>query len=147
VTTAPVAAMSVRCRDTMTPVEIGPELGDLSDREIALVQDARSDDVAFVWVLIHLGLRGNPPSHPDWRPGPNEIESAFATLERLERRGLVEVGRVEHIDGGAPGRVTAVRHVAEPLAVVRERVEEAVALASAPMDWEFSCWVVATPGV
>jgi len=36
---------------------------------------------------------------------------------------------------------------AEPLAVVRERVEEAVALASAPMDWEFSCWVVATPGV
>ena len=139
--------MSLRCRDTMTPVEISPGLGDLSDHEIALVQDARSDDVAFVWVLIHLGLRVNPPSRPDWRPDPSEIESAFATLERLASRGLVEVGRVEHIDGGAPGHVASVRHVAEPLAVVGERVEEAVALASGPTDWEFSCWVVAKPGV
>jgi hypothetical protein len=46
------------------------------------------------------------------------------------------VGRVEHIDD-----------VTEPLAVVRERVEEAVAVTSAPMDWEFSCWAVATPGL
>lgn len=136
--------MSVPCRDTMTPVDRSPELADLSDGELALVQDAGSDDVAFVWVLIHLGLRGNPPSRPDWRPGPREIESAFATLERLGSRGLVEVGRVEYIDGGPPGRVAPVRHVAEPLAVVRERVEDAVASAREPMDWEFSCWVVST---
>ena len=100
-----------------------------------------------MWVLIDLGLRGNPPSQPDWRPGPSEIGSAFATLERLRSRGLVEVGRVEYSMAAHRGRVAAVRHVAEPLAVVRERVEDAVASASGPTDWEFSCWVVATPGV
>ena len=124
-----------------------PELADLSDGEVALVRDAQSDNVAFVWVLIHLGLRGNPPSSPDWRPGPSEIESAFAVLERLTSRGLIGVGRVEYIDGGPPRRVAPLRHVAEPLAVVQERVQEAVASACESTDWEFSCWVVGRAGV
>jgi hypothetical protein len=66
---------------------------DLSPGELALLRDAETDDVSFVWVLIDLGLRENPPSSPDWRPGPSEIESAFRALERLQSRGLIDVGR------------------------------------------------------
>jgi hypothetical protein len=76
----------------------------------------------------------------------SEIASAFSTLERLEGRGLIEVGRIEYIDPGSPGRLAQVRHVAEPIPLVRQRVEEAVALANNSMDWESSCWVVETPG-
>jgi hypothetical protein len=43
---------------------------DLSPGELVLLRDAETDDVSFVWVLIDLGLRENPPSSPDWRPGP-----------------------------------------------------------------------------
>lgn len=125
------------------PVTTDPEPR-LSPGEQALLLDAQTDDVSFVWVLIDLGLRGNPPSSPDWRPGVQEIDSAFNTLERLHALGLIEVGRTEYVDGGAPGGVAPVRHVAEPLAVVRQRVEAEVAAASEPGDWEFSCWVVAT---
>jgi hypothetical protein len=117
---------------------------DLSPGELALLQDAETDDVSFVWVLIDLGLRENPPSSPDWRPGSSEIESAFRALERLQSRGLIDVGRLEYVDGGPPGRVTPLRHVAEPLAAVRQRVEAEIASARRPDDWEFSCWVVAT---
>jgi hypothetical protein len=106
--------------------------------------DAQTDDVSFVWVLNDLGLRRNPPNSPDWRPGMQEIDAAFSALARLHALGLIEVGRNEYVDGGPPGRVASVRHVAEPLAVVRKRVEAEVAAAREPSDWEFSCWVVAT---
>jgi hypothetical protein len=112
------------------PVTTDPE-ANLSPSELTLLRDAQTDDVSFVWVLIDLGLRENPPSSPDWRPGPNEIDSAFQALERLHDQGLIEVGRVEYQDGG-------------PLDVVRQRVEAEVAAARQPTDWEFSCWVVAT---
>jgi hypothetical protein len=92
------------------------------------------------------GLRGNPPSSPDWRPGPSEIASAFRALRRLHSRGLIDVGRLEYLDGGPPGRVAPLRHVPEPLADVRQRVEDEIASALRPNDWEFSCWVVATRG-
>lgn len=49
----------------------------------------------FVWVLIDLGLRGNPPEDPAWRPGMREIDAAFHALSRLRELGLVEVGRME----------------------------------------------------
>ena len=124
------------------PVTTDPE-PDLSPGEQALLLDAQTDDGAFVWVLIDLGLRENPPSSPDWLPGPREIDSAFEALERLHSRGLIEVGRLEYRDGGPPGRVSPVRHIAEPLAVVRQRVEAKVASATQPTDGEFSCWVVA----
>ena len=124
------------------PVTTDPE-PDLSPGEQALLLDAQTDDVSFVWMLIDLGLRENPPSSPLWLPGPHEIGSAFEALERLHSRGLIEVGRVEYTDGGPPGRVASVRHIAEPLAVVRQRVEAEVAAATQPTDREFSCWVVA----
>jgi hypothetical protein len=117
---------------------------DLSPGELALLRDAETDDVSFVWVLIDLGLRENPPSSPDWRPGPSEIESAFRALERLQSRGLIDVGRLEYVDRGPPGRVAPLRHVAEALAAVRQRVKAEIASARGPDDWEFSCWVVAT---
>jgi hypothetical protein len=125
------------------PVSTDSEPG-LSPGELVLLRNAQTDDVSFVLVLTDLGLRGNPPGSPDWRPGPDEIESAFQSLERLHRQRLIEVGRVEYLDGGPPGRVAPVRHIAEPLAVARQRVEAAVAAARQPADWEFSCWVVAT---
>ena len=125
------------------PVTTGSE-PDLSPGEMALLRDAQTDDVAFVWVLIDLGLRGNPPeSSPDWQPGPDEIDLAFRSLERLHSQRLIEVGRVEYVDGGPPGRVAPVRHIPEPLAVARQRVEAAVATARQSTDWESSCWVVA----
>jgi hypothetical protein len=67
-------------------------------------------------------------------------------LERLHERGLIDVGRIVYVDGGPPGRVAPVRHIAEPLSVVRERVEAEIASADQPTDWEFSCWVVAAKG-
>jgi hypothetical protein len=117
---------------------------DFSPGELALLRDAQTDDVSFMWVLIDLGLRGNPPSSPDWKPGTLEIDAAFRSLERLCERGLIDVGRVEYADGGPPGRVAPVRHIVEPLDVVRQRVEAEIASASQPTDWEFSCWVVAS---
>jgi len=85
----------------------------------------------------------NPPSSPDWLPGHRDIDSAFEALERLHSQGLIEVGRVEYRDGGPPGRVAPVRHIAEPLVVVRQRVEAEVAAETQSSDWEFSCWEVA----
>jgi hypothetical protein len=134
----------VRFNVPVTTTNPEPEL---SPGEKALVLDAQTDDVSFVWVLIDLGLRENPPSRPDWRPGAHEIGLAFDALERLHRLGLIDVGRIEYVDGGPPGRLAPVRHVAEPLAEVRQRVEEEVAAARQPTDWEFSCWVVATKRV
>jgi hypothetical protein len=116
----------------------------LTAGELALLRDAESDDVAFSWVLIDLGLMGNPPSSPDWQPSDHVIDAAFAALQRLHERGLIEVGRIEYVDGGPPGRVAPVRHVAEPLSVVRQRVAADIASASEQTDWEFSCWVVGT---
>lgn len=114
----------------------------LTPGELTLLRDAETDDVSLGWVLIDLGLRGNPPS-PDWRP-ERVLDDAFTALERLHERGLIEVGRIEYIDVGPPGRVAPVRHVAEPMDVVRERVESAIATAAEDTDWEFTCWVVAT---
>jgi hypothetical protein len=118
----------------------------LTPGELTLLRDVETDDVSFGWVLIDLGLRGNPPSNPDWRPGERDVDAAFNALERLYERGLIEVGRIEYVDGGPAGRVAPVRHVAEPLSVVRERVEAEIAAAVQPTDWEFSCWVVAASG-
>lgn len=105
---------------------------DLSPSELTLLRDARKDDVSFVWVLIDLGLRGNPPSDPDWRPGEHELDAAFHALERLHQRGLIDVGRIEYRDGGPPGRDAPVRHIPESLAAVRQRVEAAIESAHQP---------------
>lgn len=109
--------------------------------ELALLRDAETGDVSFDWVLIHLGLRANPPEEPAARPGAHEIDTAFEVLSRLLELGLVEVGQMEYMDGGPPGRIAPVHHVAEPLDVVKERVTRA---ATQLGDWEHSCWVVAT---
>lgn len=113
---------------------------DLSRGEIELLIDGLSDDVAFVWVLIHFGIRGNPPAD-DRPPSPSEVEAAFSALHRLSHAGLVKVGHMEYLDGGPPGRVAPVKHVEEPLAEVRRRVLGACGTGS---DWEWSCWVVNT---
>lgn len=98
----------------------------LSPGESELLRDGANDDVALVWVLIHLGIRANPPG----RPGPPtvpEVERAFVVIERLSQLGLVDVGKMSYIDGGPPGRVAPVKHVREPLHDVRERILAAVA--------------------
>ena len=111
----------------------------LTPGELALLEDAATDDVSFLWVLIDLGLRGNPPESPK-PPSRDAVMTAFGSLETLVARGLIAVGRTEYIDQGPPGRVAPLRHVAEPLGDVLERVLAAV---DGP-DWEHSCWVVAT---
>ena len=105
------------------------------------MSDGASDDVAFVWVLVHLGIGANSPD----RSGPptvSEVERAFVVLDRLSQLGLVDVGKMSYIDGGPSGRVAPVKHVREPLPDVRERVLAAVVGGG---DWEFSCWVISTP--
>jgi hypothetical protein len=114
---------------------------DLSEGERALLDDAASDDVALVWVLIHLGIRGNPPRPPDWKPSATQLDAAFDAMRRLVDAGLLSVGRTEYLDGGPPGRFAPVRHVAEPLDDVRRRVDAAVREAKTSTDWEFACWV------
>jgi hypothetical protein len=99
-----------------------------------------SDDVAFGWVLIHLGLRGNPPADPG-PPTFEQIDDAVAVLSWLSEAGLIKVGRTEYIDGGPPGRVAPVRYVEEPLETVRTRIVRAC---DTGKDWEWSCWVVNT---
>ena len=60
----------------------------LSEGERALLEDAGADDVALVSVLVHLGIRSNPPSHPEWKPGPAELDAAFNSMHRLVEAGL-----------------------------------------------------------
>jgi hypothetical protein len=113
---------------------------ELAPGELELLIAGLSDDVAFVWVLIRLGIRENPPVDPG-PPSRPDVDAAFDALERLSVAGLVKVGRTEYRDGGPPGRLAPVRHVEEPLALVRARVDEAC---SSGTDWEWACWVVNT---
>ncbi|GAA3794053.1 hypothetical protein CSO01_25540 [Cellulomonas soli] len=120
---------------------------DISARERELLIDCLTDDVSLEWVLIDLGIRVNPPVTPNWRPSSANLDEAFSILARLVDLGLVAVGRMEYIDEGPAGRVAPVRHVTEPLDVVRARVDDAVASAAqgSDVDWAYACWVVSTP--
>ncbi len=115
----------------------------LSPGEIEVVVDGESDDVAFDWLLIHLGIRSNPPE----RPGPPTVEEALAALggvERLVTAGLVRIGRIEYIDGGPPGRVAPVKHVSESIEVVRQRVVAHLESGDVSNNWRWLCWAVNT---
>lgn len=112
----------------------------LTDAEAEVLIDGLSDDVAFVWVLIHLGLSGNSPSSPG-PPTPDVVDAALETLDRLSQAGLVRVGHMEYLDGGPPGRVAPVKHVEDPVDEVADRVRAAC---SEGHDWEWACWVVNT---
>lgn len=116
----------------------------LTPGELEILVDGLTDDVAFVWVLIHLGIRTNPAPTPDWAPGASDLHEAFDSLRRLSELGLIRVGRIEFVDGGPPGRLAPVRHVAEAMDVVVSRVQTSVKTARVSDDWEFSCWVVNT---
>jgi hypothetical protein len=113
---------------------------EVPDDEAELLIDGLTDDVALVWVLIHLGLRGNKPGTPN-PPTSDEIDRAFVHLERLSQAGLIKVGRMEYVDGGPPGSASPVHHVEEPMEDVRHRVHQQCGSGS---DWEWSCWVVNT---
>lgn len=53
----------------------------------------------------------------------------------------MQIGRVQCIDGGPPGRVAPVEHIAEPIGEVRQRVENAC---RSDAESEFACWLVDT---
>ena len=112
--------------------------------ELELLIDGLSGDVDLVWVLIHLGIRSNPPPTPDWAPAASDLQDAFASLRKLTSLGLIRVGRIDHTDGGPPGSLTPVRHIAEDINAVVSRVEAAVRTACAEDDWAYSCWIVNT---
>ncbi|MEX2555885.1 MAG: hypothetical protein WEB06_09655 [Actinomycetota bacterium] len=117
---------------------------DLSPGEEELLIDGLSDDVAFLWVLIHFGIRENPPATPDWRPTKSDVAAAFASLRKLVDAGVVRVGRLEYADDGPPERVAPVKHVAEEVTEALQRVEKALIVATEARDWESACWVVNT---
>lgn len=116
----------------------------LTQGELEILIDALSDDVAFDWVLIHLGIKPNPPPTPDWAPAASDLQYAFASLRRLTEGALIRVGRIEYVDGGPPGRLAPVKHIAEDMETVVGRVEAAIRDARNSTDWAYSCWVVNT---
>ena len=113
---------------------------ELSSGELELLVEGLSDDIAFVYVLLHLGLRAESPgeSHP---PSPSDTRTALDTLAGLRAAGLIEVGHMAYVDDGPPGRVAPVQHVPDPDDAVRSRVLEACGTG---VDWEWSCWVANT---
>ena len=116
----------------------------LTSGELEILIDGLTDDVAFVWILIHLGLREDPPGD-DRLPDAAVIATAFAHLNRLRRRGLIEIGRIAYADPNQqPGSLGPVKHFAEPTTVVRQRVEKACRVERNDRGWEFSCWSVNT---
>ena len=114
----------------------------LTSGEIEVLIDGLTDDVSFSWVLDHLGLRGASLERGG-APSEEEIALVFTALERLTKWALIEVGRIDFIDGGPAGRVAPVRQVCESLEVVRGRVEECVARGDWA-EWAFAFWVVNT---
>jgi hypothetical protein len=119
-----------------------PDRANLIAGEIQLLTDAETDDVSFDWVLIHLDIGVDHGNRVDWRPTNSDFDAAFMSLARLVDRGLVRVGHVEYVDGGPPGRVAPVRHVAEDLDRVRARVEARIRDPHDITDWAYSWWVV-----
>ncbi|HAX82729.1 MAG TPA: hypothetical protein DCY40_09205 [Actinobacteria bacterium] len=123
----------------------------LTEGQIEVLIDGLSDDIAFVWILIHLGIRKNPPgtSRP---PTRQQILSAFQGLAALVEGGWARLGRIETIaetESGLLG-IRSVRHVEEPLLEVRRRVQRSCWKArllgrSLGRSWEWSCWLVNTP--
>ena len=88
----------------------------------------------------HLSIGDRPPTAA-------ELDLIFLSLERLSSAGLVAIGHTEYLDGGPSGRFGPVRHVAEALSSVRQRVEAACTEVGATFgrpDWEYSCWLVNT---
>lgn len=126
-------------------VQVGKSSGDaLSKGETEILIDGLSDDVSFSWALIHLGIRANPPVE-DVPPSTESIAIAFESFERLVSAGLAKLGRVEYADRTqTTGSLAPVTHVAEPIEIVRERVERACREASDQSDWAFCCWLVNT---
>jgi hypothetical protein len=110
----------------------------LSEGEIALLIDGLTDDVSFSWALIDLGLRGNPPLE-DVPPYPEMIAAAFVSFERLLGLGLVAIGRIDEDPNPPPGSYRPVKHVAEPIETVRDRVERDCSRAASWSDWAFCC--------
>lgn len=113
------------------------EASDLASGEVELLTEGLTDDVAFVWVLIRLGIRENPPEIPG-PPSISDVNAAFAILETMTQRGLIKVGHMEYLDGGPPGRYAPVKHVEDPLHIAKRAVLDACESGS---DWEWSCWV------
>ena len=90
-----------------------PIEGDLSAAEMELLIHGLSDDVSFFWVLHLLGLIDNPPKTP--HPDAQTVETGFATLQRLNTQGLIEVGSVRYVDPQTPrGTLAPVEHTASP---------------------------------
>lgn len=135
---------SSRC-SAWQSVEVSDTTSDgLTEGETRLLIGGLSDDVAFVWALIDLGIRANPPV-VDEPPSTDAIAAAFGSLERLVGSGLVRIGRIEYVNPAQPaGTVAPVKHVEEALQAVRERVERACHVAESNSDWAFSCWLVNT---
>ncbi len=116
---------------------------ELTAGEIKILVDGLSDDVAFNWALIHLGIGTNLPAQ-DLPPSADQIATAFTSLERLTVGAFAKLGRIEYVDRGPRGRVAPVQHVEEAVDDVRERVDRVCRQAGDLGDWAFCCWIVNT---
>lgn len=116
---------------------------ELTAGEIKILVDGLSDDVAFSWALIHLGIGTNLPAQ-DLPPSADQIATAFTSLERLAVGAFAKLGRIGYLDQGPQGRVAPVQHVEESVDDVRERVDRVCRHAADWGDWAFCCWLVNT---
>ena len=114
---------------------------DLTQGEQELLLAAEDDDIDIAWALTYLGIRANDGTGPV-RATQDEIEAGFRSLERLHDRGLISIGSMEYVDGGAPGRVSPVHHVSEPIDLVKQRVIETATASNDPAEWYFAAWIV-----
>lgn len=121
----------------------GESQPNLPNGELQLLIDGLTDVVSFDMALLHLGLRGNPPDRSE-PPNTAQIEVAFRRFEGLLTGGLIQLGRMQYVDGGPPGRVAPVEHIEERFQDVRSRVKEACRTAEDWGDWAFSCWTANT---
>lgn len=112
----------------------------LTPGERELLEAAEDDEIDLGWACIHLGVRTNGGPGPV-RATPEEIDACFHSLARLHDLGLISVGRMEYVDGGPPGRLAPVRHVGEPIDMVKQRVREVARNASDDWAWHFSAWI------
>jgi hypothetical protein len=120
---------------------------ELSEGELNILVDGLSDEVAFFYVIIHLGLL---EAVDEAAPGPTRtrvVNAAIESLQRLIDRGLLLVGHTRFVEEGgppAPGRrLTPYEHVPEEPVDVWQRLRTD-SLSPVSDDLYWSCWCVNT---
>jgi hypothetical protein len=114
---------------------------DLTEGELEILVDGLSDEVAFRYVLLHLGLADALEAPPSTERS-DAVDAAIQSLTRLVDQNLVLVGHTRYKDGGPPGRQSPYEHVPEAPDEVWNRIRRESLSATSDLHW--TCWCVNT---